>query len=184
MTQQKIVRFDKMAKRGKDLKPIRSHVNYPLISRKKMAEKDTIKWRSKPSQAPEKPTRQMFNFQFRLSHVMEGEAPGTFCHHLRDSLDSHVVEFDPQTRSIKNPNCKACMDILRADSCAGYLQDNNLAKGGVRLPPLQRQRSQSVVDVAYERKMREKRRSERVGGFLPPILRRSSVQVISGERLM
>lgn len=92
----------------------------------------TVVWHPRPQQLGSSPRKnELFHVQFRLSAVVtEISDDGVrFCAHVRDSLRSHVVLFDPVERRTINPCCRAC-ERTRNQSCSPLF-----AAGRVQTPP-------------------------------------------------
>ena len=135
------------------------------LSKRTVKEQNTLNrlgWRSKPSKVEPPPRKELYTVEFRLSEVITKKARVDLCYHLQDSMDSHVVVFEPLSKRVLNKCCELCerqRKQSRAESCPPMA----VSTSSVSLPKLQRLRSRSVHTVMYNKPKEEL--------HLPPIVK-------------
>ena len=138
-------------------------------SKKKQPKKDTQKieaermWRSKPAKIEPAPPKEIYTFEFSLSEAITTHTRSTLCHHLQDSMTSHVIEFEPLSKRVLNTCCELCDGTEgrgRAESCPPTTFP--ASKPRLMFPKLERLRSRSIDIGVLSNKPKEILR-------LPPI---------------
>ena len=117
LTQSKLERMEhKLVKQQKKYKDSKSK-----NKQKADSEKKKIAWRPRPKKVEPPTQKPLFHVQFRYSEVVEEitqEREQKFCPHVKDSLNTHIVVFDPVCGKMMNPSCSRCSLIPgRAGSC-------------------------------------------------------------------
>jgi hypothetical protein len=129
----------------------------------KQMEESRRMWRPNPSKEIPTLPNELYTFEFSLSEAITPASRSALCHHLQDSIESHVLEFEPLTGRILNTCCALCERSGgrgRAESCPPTSFPASQPR--LVLPKLERLRSRSVDIGVLSNKPKEFLR-------LPPI---------------